>query len=114
VLLLVHAIQNKPAITFVYTWIIESYGRSLFVLNHTGQCLSHGAVVTNEEIPVDFGKVFRDFFSAAAGRKSWPQVTGRQATDNFRNRPPKGHKFNNVLDFPSVGPVSPGHECPPQ
>ena len=41
-------------------WIIEPYGRSIFVLDHTGQQLFHEEVVTSEGIQVDFAKVFRE------------------------------------------------------
>lgn len=40
-------------------WIIEPYGRSIFVLDHTSQQLFHEEVVTSEGIHVDFAKVFR-------------------------------------------------------
>jgi len=39
-------------------WIIEPYGRSIFVLDLTGQQLFHEEVVTSEGIQVDFAKVF--------------------------------------------------------
>ena len=40
-------------------WIIEPYGRSIFVLDHTGQHLFHEEVVASEGVQVDFAKVFR-------------------------------------------------------
>lgn len=40
-------------------WIIEPYGRSVFVLDPTSQHLFHEEVVSSEGIQVDFAKVFR-------------------------------------------------------
>ena len=40
-------------------WIVEPYGRSIFVIDQTGKQLFHEEVVTSEGIQVDFAKVFR-------------------------------------------------------
>jgi Uma2 family endonuclease len=48
----------KPGVKTV--WIIEPYGRSIFVLDHTSQQLFHEEVVASEGIHVGFAKVFHE------------------------------------------------------
>ena len=40
-------------------WIVEPYGRSIFVVDQAGKQLFHEEPVTSEGIRVDFAKVFR-------------------------------------------------------